>query len=175
MFLTTNRVESIDSAFKSRIHLSLYYSELSTDARSSIWKANIARGCGSVSPEWLNKNLLHRLAAYDINGRQIKNTIRMACSIAANEQRELQAKDILKGLEAWTSFETDFGTRRRSKRRNVAAVLRMVGGGMRYHAWAGVLSAVKLSMHFPKYFIHSRPLRFLRSSRRARQSRGRVD
>lgn len=110
MFLTTNRVGSIDTAFRSRIHLSLYYPKISPEARSGIWKAFILLASGSKTPAWLDNKLLDRLTSYDINGRQIKNTIRMACSIAANDQRELQSQDILNGLEALTSFEMDFGT-----------------------------------------------------------------
>ncbi|KAF2029057.1 P-loop containing nucleoside triphosphate hydrolase protein [Setomelanomma holmii] len=116
MFLTTNRVGSIDAAFKSRIHLSLYYPQLSADARSSIWTTFIVRGSGSVAPPWLTQELLDRLTYYEINGRQIKNTIRMACSIAANEQRELRASDIMKGLHAFFSFESDFNTSGRRKK-----------------------------------------------------------
>jgi SpoVK/Ycf46/Vps4 family AAA+-type ATPase len=112
MFLTTNRVESIDPAFMSRIHLSLYYPPLSPETRGSIWKSFIGKGNGSEMPDWLNEKLMKRLISYNINGRQIKNTIRMACSIAANEQRELLPEDILSGLDALQDFEADFGLSR---------------------------------------------------------------
>jgi hypothetical protein len=52
--------------------------------------------------------VMDRLTNYDINGRQIKNTMRMACSIAANEQRQLCAEDILRGLEAWDAIRGRF-------------------------------------------------------------------
>ncbi|PMD51470.1 uncharacterized protein K444DRAFT_707852 [Hyaloscypha bicolor E] len=38
IFLTTNRVECIDPAFESRIHLSLSYPELTRELRHKIWK-----------------------------------------------------------------------------------------------------------------------------------------
>ncbi|KAH7090217.1 hypothetical protein FB567DRAFT_626231 [Paraphoma chrysanthemicola] len=122
MFLTTNRVESIDTAFKSRIHLSLYYPKLSHEARSSIWKMFIARSSNTALPTLLEQRFLDRLASYDINGRQIKNIIRMACSIAANEQRDLEADDLMRGLQALTSFEHEFGASERYRTLNVAAV-----------------------------------------------------
>lgn len=118
--MTTNRVTRIDSAFKSRIHLSLYYPELSSEARRSIWKTFIAKSRSSDTINWLNEDLLTRLSAYDINGRQIKNITRMACSIAANEQRTLQSNDLFGGLEALTSFEADFGVPAYAKRHNVS-------------------------------------------------------
>ena len=108
MFLTTNRVESIDDAFMSRIHLPLYYPQLSIDARRSIWKVFITKSSGSVLPAWLNREFLDQVATYDINGRQIKNIMRMTSSIAANDQRELEPSDILHGIEALESFESKF-------------------------------------------------------------------
>jgi SpoVK/Ycf46/Vps4 family AAA+-type ATPase len=150
MFLTTNRVESIDSAFKSRIHLSLYYPPLSLSARTSIWKTHIARGSAQGPPAWLDAQLIDRLASYDINGRQIKNTVRMACSIAANDKRELSARDLLKGLEAWTEFEVDFGGGRRR------GVLRRLRNGMRGYVWAKVMLAFRFSAYFPKRMFRGR-------------------
>jgi SpoVK/Ycf46/Vps4 family AAA+-type ATPase len=43
LFLTTNRVETFDEAFQSRIHLALKYGELSPKARKSVWKMFIER------------------------------------------------------------------------------------------------------------------------------------
>lgn len=41
LFLTTNRVGIIDQAFRSRIHLSLYYPALDKDATLTIWKMHL--------------------------------------------------------------------------------------------------------------------------------------
>lgn len=38
MFLTTNRVQTFDAAFQSRIHISLEYPELDKPARKAIWR-----------------------------------------------------------------------------------------------------------------------------------------
>lgn len=38
MFLTTNRVQTFDAAFQSRIHISLEYPELDKPARKAIWQ-----------------------------------------------------------------------------------------------------------------------------------------
>ncbi|KAK0729849.1 P-loop containing nucleoside triphosphate hydrolase protein [Lasiosphaeris hirsuta] len=43
LFLTTNRVGTIDEAFKFRIHLSLYYERLTVTQTRAIFKANIKR------------------------------------------------------------------------------------------------------------------------------------
>lgn len=41
LFLTTNRVGKIDRAFKSRIHLSIYYPKLDLKSSIKIWKNNL--------------------------------------------------------------------------------------------------------------------------------------
>lgn len=38
MFLTTNRVETFDPAFQSRIHISLNYPELAIESRTTVWQ-----------------------------------------------------------------------------------------------------------------------------------------
>ena len=43
LFLTTNRVGAFDEAFKSRIHISLYYPPLEEEQTKSIWKMNLDR------------------------------------------------------------------------------------------------------------------------------------
>jgi hypothetical protein len=132
MFLTTNRLGSIDPAFKSRIHLSLAYPQFSTDSKIKLWEKLISHGSGGTQHRWLNAKFLRKIATEDVNGRQIKNIVRMAYSRAANGNRAMVQDDILLGLEALKSFETDFneGVKKshpeggqkesRSKRRKVA-------------------------------------------------------
>ncbi len=43
LFLTTNRVESFDSAFTSRIHVALHYQRLTDEQRRRIWTQNFER------------------------------------------------------------------------------------------------------------------------------------
>jgi len=43
LFLTTNRPGALDEAFKSRIHLTLYYPPLDLQQTVDIWKMNIDR------------------------------------------------------------------------------------------------------------------------------------
>ncbi|GAB7360033.1 hypothetical protein MBLNU230_g7556t1 [Neophaeotheca triangularis] len=43
MFLTTNRVETFDAAFQSRIHISLEYPELSAESRRTVWTNFLAQ------------------------------------------------------------------------------------------------------------------------------------
>jgi len=43
LFLTTNRVGTIDEAFKSRIHMPLYYPLLNYDQNLKIWRSQLRR------------------------------------------------------------------------------------------------------------------------------------
>ncbi|KAJ4358936.1 hypothetical protein N0V95_002642 [Ascochyta clinopodiicola] len=51
LFLTTNRVGKIDRAFKSRIHISLFYSKLDLDRTVKIWENNLKRVREDVEKE----------------------------------------------------------------------------------------------------------------------------
>lgn len=79
MFLTTNRVKNFDRAFHSRISLALHYGEMTDDTRRKVWEnllsaANIKIGKGGIN--------IDKLVQMPLNGRQIKNSIRLAQTIA---------------------------------------------------------------------------------------------
>lgn len=108
LFLTTNRVETIDHAFQSRIHLSIAYPPLSADARRELWNSFIVRANHGQPPEWLTKKFLDRLVKDEVNGREIKKILRIGYSLARNAKRDLQPMDLLQGLDALKQFHTDF-------------------------------------------------------------------
>jgi len=103
LFLTTNRVDNIDAAFESRIHLSLQYSELDRDARHSVWAAFLKRSTNlsRFRPEELDK-----LSEVKLNGRQIKNVLKTAQLLAARAGTGL----------AYTHIETVLALRAMHKR-----------------------------------------------------------
>lgn len=73
MFLTTNRVNDIDAAFESRIHLIIHYPALDIASRLHIWKTCVRMG---NSESQLTDRDLENLAKNEINGRQIKNIVK---------------------------------------------------------------------------------------------------
>ncbi|KAK3363462.1 hypothetical protein B0T25DRAFT_562476 [Lasiosphaeria hispida] len=121
LFLTTNRVGTIDEAFKSRIHLSLYYERLTAIQMRAIFKANIKRL--KIIEEQKDEHLEHtilkesRLVINDDaimefaqshwdntahhsrwNGRQIRNAFQIAASLARYDVEADHSKnEILKG------------------------------------------------------------------------------
>ncbi len=80
MFLTTNRIDELDMAFKSRISIMIGYDNLDYEARKTVW-SNLLKAA-DIS---LNEDDIHTLAAHYINGRQIKNAIRMTQSLIADK------------------------------------------------------------------------------------------
>ncbi len=77
LFMTTNRLEVLDPAIMSRITLKLKYPALEEAVRSTIWetilnKANVKLGATSNGV-----TNYQQVAKHDLNGRQIRNLIRL--------------------------------------------------------------------------------------------------
>ncbi|KAK2766126.1 hypothetical protein FQN54_007641 [Arachnomyces sp. PD_36] len=96
VILTTNRVGALDEAFKSRIHLHLYYPPLNKDQTMSIWKTNLElikrskKGYITVDEEDIilfaaNHFEYHKNRGTRWNGRQIRNAFQAATSMAEEE------------------------------------------------------------------------------------------
>lgn len=88
MFMTTNRVESFDEAFRSRIHLKINYPNLSMDAKVAIWKNFIdlskKKNGSSVTAKEMNE-----LARLPYNGREIRNLVKTAQLMATRDRKPL--------------------------------------------------------------------------------------
>lgn len=100
LFLTTNRVGAIDDAFRSRLHLTLYYPKLTKKQTISIWSTNLEhvhevneeRKKNSQLPiEFNSKNILKWVKdnweTFQWNGRQIRNAFQTAIALAEFKAR----------------------------------------------------------------------------------------
>ena len=109
LFLTTNRVETFDDAFQSRIHIALRYGELTAKAKKSVWKMFLDR-CrekeGTEVADFSDYDL-DILSRKELNGRQIKNAVRTAQALALNEKKMLTLQHIKQVLEVSESFDRD--------------------------------------------------------------------
>jgi SpoVK/Ycf46/Vps4 family AAA+-type ATPase len=110
MFMTTNRVNSIDPAFQSRIHLTLAYNPLDDKSRKGLWRLFLERSADYDKKNWPNE-VLGDLAKVQLNGRQIKNAVRTANSLALAEHHTLSVDDIRVVLDTVAEFETVFKPR----------------------------------------------------------------
>ncbi|KAI3572191.1 hypothetical protein IWW34DRAFT_824470 [Fusarium oxysporum f. sp. albedinis] len=84
MFLTTNRVQSFDTAMMSRIHLALEYKPLGIDSRRAVWKFFLEKARTQHGTSNLTE-LVDIVAHEELNGREIRNTVLVAQSMAVYE------------------------------------------------------------------------------------------
>ena len=100
LFLTTNRVGTLDPAFKSRIHLSLYYPNLTKKASSEIWRNHIQKAKDYFEKKGTKYSLRKReiiefskrhfkdlsgQGSGPWNGRQIRNAFQTAIALSEHE------------------------------------------------------------------------------------------
>lgn len=104
LFLTTNRVATFDDAFKSRIHIPIRYTDLDAKSRLQIWRNFCAKIPGGVDISELE---FEKLAEDDLNGRQIKNVIKAAESLAQFDGVRLDYKQLQQVTKIQARFEKD--------------------------------------------------------------------
>ncbi|CAK7210924.1 hypothetical protein SCUCBS95973_000957 [Sporothrix curviconia] len=109
LFLTTNRVETFDDAFQSRIHIALRYDSLDQRAKKAIFKIFIerVRVLEKIDLMPFTEEDYTTLARNELNGRQIKNTVRTAQALAVNKGEPLSMDHIRQVLEVQMSFDRD--------------------------------------------------------------------
>jgi AAA+ superfamily predicted ATPase len=131
LFLTTNRVEvrgfffslpstqrlntnmrpwqTFDDAFQSRIHIALRYADLDHKAKKSIFRIFIERVRVLEKTEMMpfSEEDYNTLARQNLNGRQIKNTIRTAQALAVNKGEPLSMRHIREVLDVLQRFDQD--------------------------------------------------------------------
>ncbi|KXJ97123.1 P-loop containing nucleoside triphosphate hydrolase protein, partial [Microdochium bolleyi] len=107
MFLTTNRVTTFDEAFKSRIHIPIRYTDLSVESRAQIWRNFCKRVPGGVD---IDDKGFAKLAEHDLNGRQIKNVLKAAESLAAFDGVKLDLKQLEQVTKIQAVFEKDLNS-----------------------------------------------------------------
>jgi SpoVK/Ycf46/Vps4 family AAA+-type ATPase len=127
LFLTSNRVDALDPAFKTRITLALRYDPLDQTARKQVWinllqssgfgslvdTSSVSESIGSVLSCFSGGNTrssslglinVEKLAIYELNGREIKNAIRLAMALAEEDQERLSQELILETIESLNDF-----------------------------------------------------------------------
>ncbi|OAA46148.1 ATPase, AAA-type, core [Metarhizium rileyi] len=109
LFLTTNRVETFDEAFQSRIHIALRYEGLDNKAKKTIFKMFFDRvkAFGKLAVEPFSDEDLNRLAKHELNGREIKNMVGSAQDLAMNRNESLSMRHIQHVLDIHVKFGRD--------------------------------------------------------------------
>ncbi|KAJ6468484.1 hypothetical protein C8R47DRAFT_989947 [Mycena vitilis] len=104
LFLTTNRVQAFDEAFLSRIHVALHFGELSEASRAQVWRAFVTR----TNITGIDEAQIALLAKRPVNGRQIKNAVRTAHSLAVARKEGVGIGHFLETLDAMDEFTEQF-------------------------------------------------------------------
>ncbi|KAI1814995.1 ATPase [Poronia punctata] len=98
LFMTTNRVNQIDQAFRSRIHVSLEYPDLDQASRRKIWASFLS---GASFEYEMSETDLDHLSSIKMNGREIKTTLKTAQLLATRKKAPLKREfvDIVLSME----------------------------------------------------------------------------
>jgi len=88
MILTTNRTMSLDTAFESRIDITLPYKSLDEAARAQVWR-NFIKALPANS-NGIDDESINDLAKRPLNGRQIKSAIKTALVLASQNEGVLR-------------------------------------------------------------------------------------
>lgn len=93
LILTTNRTDSLDAAFESRIDIVLSYPGLTPSARKDIW-SNFVKTLPPDDVQLSSKDLV-RLSQWVLNGRQIKSAIKTARVLACQDKAPLRIQHLI--------------------------------------------------------------------------------
>jgi hypothetical protein len=89
IFFTTNRSSVLDPAILSRISLRIKYEKLNENTQLEVWKSKLQDAQVTIDS-------LQVLPKLDLNGRQIKNTIRVAKVVYGNRFNEKDLAHLIK-------------------------------------------------------------------------------
>lgn len=96
MFLTTNRVSTIDPAFESRIDVSIDYPNLTPELRLQIWENFLYRDEDVKAA--IGEEDLQPISKLPLNGRQIKSAVKTAQLLAMSKEEGLKIEHLRKVL-----------------------------------------------------------------------------
>lgn len=93
LFLTTNRVGQIDDAFISRVHVAIGYQALNNETRRKVWngffRKLVHEQAGKIQiASDAKKWVLDNTGETNLNGREIRNALQTAITLAEFEREE---------------------------------------------------------------------------------------
>lgn len=87
VILTTNRIADFDTAFRTRIHVSLEYTPLSNKEKLAIWRTEIRQRLGNNHD--LTDESFQKLAELGLDGRTICNALHVLKLFMKGEEEEV--------------------------------------------------------------------------------------
>ncbi|KAH6972278.1 hypothetical protein BKA56DRAFT_593925 [Ilyonectria sp. MPI-CAGE-AT-0026] len=106
LILTSNRVGTFDEAFKSRIQVAIHYNNLTKRSRKQIWMnfLDMMEDAGEDANVTEFKDRLDQLAAEEMNGRQIRNTLLTARQLAKHCKETLDWEHLDQAMKTSSAF-----------------------------------------------------------------------
>lgn len=116
LILTSNRVGTFDEAFKSRIQLALHYRPLDKASRHKIWNNFLNMMRDNIRQDDADNGEketvdfdditahMDELAQFEMNGRQIRNSLATARQLALFEHETLDWERIKDAIEVASDF-----------------------------------------------------------------------
>lgn len=105
VFLTTNRLASLDPAMKSRIHLALGYGPPDLDSRRRIWTRYLSNVPEDETDIDDVDDTVDFLVREKLNGREISNAVNTARTIARFRKEKLQLAHVESVLRVRHEFD----------------------------------------------------------------------
>ncbi|KAJ9144049.1 p-loop containing nucleoside triphosphate hydrolase protein [Pleurostoma richardsiae] len=109
LFLTTNRVSTMDTAFQSRIQIGIGFQSMTPEIRAQVWAQLLAlNGRDKIIGMKALQDVKQKLSKCELNGRQIRNVLNVAEGLAFNQYGEagkLKYSHILEAVEAAIEFQ----------------------------------------------------------------------
>jgi uncharacterized membrane protein YgcG len=96
VFLTTNRIQHFDPAVLSRVTISIAFNDLSPAERERVWRLLLA----SSGVDEGGIRVADMARRFSMNGRSIKNALRLAMSLAAEQGAPLSNDLLLRVVRA---------------------------------------------------------------------------
>jgi AAA+ superfamily predicted ATPase len=112
MILTTNRIETMDLAFDSRVDIRLHYPKLDIPARRKVWSNFVTKLPGGSS---IGSDELDKLAELELNGRQIKSTMKTSHLLSSEKDESLGIEHVRTVLKITRNEVVWFGGNEASK------------------------------------------------------------
>ncbi|CAG9981206.1 unnamed protein product [Clonostachys byssicola] len=108
LFLTTNRVNSFDRALKSRIQVAIHYPALDAKSRKELWQIFLSKASATGQPKDIWADIAEKFASEVLNGRQIRDSVRIAQASALGEGTEIETRHLNNALQLLRKFEDEF-------------------------------------------------------------------
>ncbi|KAF1949695.1 P-loop containing nucleoside triphosphate hydrolase protein [Byssothecium circinans] len=113
LFLTTNQIAQFDVAVQSRIHIALKYDQLDDEQTEAIFKQFLVqlesegqvKDMGEIMT-WVRSEVIRR--KYSFDGRQIRNVISCAMTLARAHGKKLSKDQIMDVVDFVREFKTEF-------------------------------------------------------------------